>query len=190
MGLRMTQAWCACACSCACVSTKQLAGFRGVGPNVHHVAPFLVLAGASTAWWGVYSPDGDLALPPCEFGTRLFFAGRFTNGTSRPGGATGARRLLARQQAAATQEPAAAQQVQQPAPKQKSPTVQKQDLEAGAGAPAPAPQPAAGSEGGDEVQQWCPGQQWVVQLLAEGERLEPADLAGAMVQRRQQQGAL
>lgn len=148
---------------------------------------FLVLAGASTAWWGVYSPDGDLALPPCEFGTGLFFVGRFTNGTSRTGGATGARRLLASLPAAATQDTAAAQQS---APKQKAPTVQKQDLEAGAEALAPAPQPAAGSEGGEEAQQWCPGQQWVVQLLPEGERLEPADLAGAMVQRRQQQGAL
>ena len=94
-------------------------------------------AGAGIAWWGVFSRDSQLALPPCEFGTGLFFAGSFTNTTKRSGtSGAGSRRLLARQQAVAVQEAAAAQQV---APKQKTPKVQKQDLAVGAEAPAPTP---------------------------------------------------
>ncbi|PRW60776.1 band 7 [Chlorella sorokiniana] len=81
---------------------------------------FQGVSGASTAWWNVFSPGGDLALPSCDFGTGLFFAGRFTNATKGPSSSTGTgtRRLLAKQQAGAAQQ---AQQAQQ--------RVQKQDLE-------------------------------------------------------------
>lgn len=158
-------------------------------------SPACTQAGAGIAWWGVFSRDSELALPPCEFGTGLFFAGSFTNTTKRSGtSGAGSRRLLARQQAVAVQEADTAQQAQQVAPKPKVPKVQKQDLAVGAEAPAPAvpapaPLPAAGGEGGVEAQ-WCPGQQWVVQLVAEGARLEPSDLAAAMAQRRRAEGAL
>jgi hypothetical protein len=123
-------------------------------------------------WWNLYSNSKpSLALPPCNYGPQLFFAGNWASASGR--------RLLAEEGGAASEAAPA------PAP-EAAPAADA------AQAAAPAAAEAEGGSGGSDridalgLMSVCASMKWRVEDVDNGKRLWPADLYSAMVTARKE----
>jgi hypothetical protein len=127
-------------------------------------------------WWNIYgtNPNQAIALPSCDFGPLLFFAGNWNAPSAAASGGGGDRRRRMLQDGAAV--------------------ASAQAPEAWAHAPGPADGTfAMGDSSSSTVRAsalslspYCVAQLWRVEDVNAGKQLWPADLYSAMVTARQQ----
>ena len=142
------------------------------------ICPRPVRAAANVTWWNLYpsgSSSAPLALPSCDFGPQLFFAGNWgAPSKSSNDGGDRRRRLLAGTDTAlaGSQAPEAAAA---PGPSESRRNVISSSLD-GTGERAAALSMAS----------YCAQQKWRVEEVDPGMQLWPADIYAAMVAARQQ----
>ncbi|KAL4422481.1 hypothetical protein ABPG75_008678 [Micractinium tetrahymenae] len=135
-------------------------------------------SGANVTWWNLQRADGGaIALPPCDYGPLLLFAGSWLPPSASGGDASADSINLPLASAAGMGGTAA------PAPAAVAPT---------------ADSPADDSQRADDTRAgalaaatgWCSWQRWRVELVSAGYQLWPADLATAQVAARKRGGVL